>query len=157
MFANLPCIVLSFVLGACIPWTRGFFGLEIIPTFARGIIGTPVDGFLDFLQQGNVLRTVDVGFLDFYHNPPFRPPSAHDGDILLDCFRDVWPAHQHGIVLQDLRGAVDMEAYGALKKIDKEQADMGVLGDIPETRQDAVASVFWIEHRLGIEDPDKPR
>ena len=157
MFADLPCIVLSFLLGAHIPWTRGFFGLKIITPFACGIIGSPVDGFLDFLQQWNVLRTVDVGFLDLHHDPPFRLPSAHDGNVLADFFREVWPAHQQGIILQELRAAVDMEAHGALKKIDKEHADMGVLGDIPETRQDAVPSVFRIEHRLGIEDPYKPR
>jgi hypothetical protein len=74
----------------------------------------------------------------------------------LDLLREVWPASQ-GIVLQGLRGAVDMQAHSALQKIDKEHADMWVLSYIAETGKDAIAAVFRIDQDLGVEDVDKSR
>src|SRR6516162_7091376 len=109
-----------------------------------GIISTPVDGLCDFLQQRNVLRAVDIRFFDLHHDPPFRLSSAQHAKLLADFLREVWPA-SYGIVLEGLRGAVDMQTHRALKKIGKEHADVRVLGYITETGKDAIAAVFRID------------
>jgi hypothetical protein len=64
---------------------------------------------------------------------------------------------QQGSVLHDLGLAVDMQADGARKEIDKDHPDVRVLCDITQTRQDPIPAILRIDERLGIEDTDKTR
>jgi hypothetical protein len=81
-----------------------------------------------------MLAAMDIGLLDVDLDPAFHPRTLLVALVGLD----------------DAGGAVDMQADPFLVEVEKDHADVGVLGDVAERGHDPVAAILRIAQRPGV-------
>lgn len=97
-----------------------------------------------------MLGAVDVGLFYVDHDPGFRAASSFKLCSLDHAGGKERIAGYLGWV-EHVGGSVDVEPYGRLIVVEKDQADVRVVQDIAHAGQHAVAPIFRVGQRLLIE------
>jgi len=97
---------------------------------------------------------MNIGFLNFDLNPPFRFSASGSIEILQDLARQTGQFSQF-FILQDLRLSVEMQSDCAFEEIHEYHTKMWVFGNVSQTCHDPVSTIFGIHQILLIKDSHK--
>lgn len=99
-----------------------------------------------------MFRAVDIGLVDFDRDPAF------DKGLAVSIRISVSGQFRGGFIQRtDSSRPVYVKAHSRVEKIYEDKADVRVFRNIPETREHAIPSKFWVGQFSGLQNFDESR